>query len=56
MFGRRAGKNAALKARKIKAGKLTLEHVKKYHKELKKVGIEEDKKSPMVLPDYKGKV
>jgi succinate dehydrogenase / fumarate reductase flavoprotein subunit len=53
VFGIRAGKNASEKAKGIKPGKLTLEHLKKYHAELKKSKIKEDRHSPMVLPDYR---
>jgi succinate dehydrogenase / fumarate reductase flavoprotein subunit len=53
VYGRRAGKNSAMKAKNIKPGKLTLEHVKKYHTELEKSGIKEEKHSPMILPDYR---
>ncbi len=53
VFGRRAGENAAMKAKEMKPGKLTLEHVKKYHAELKKAGVKEEKRSPILLPDYR---
>ncbi len=53
VYGIRTGKNASLKAKEVKPGKLTLEHVKKYHAELKKEGIKEEKHSPMILPDYR---
>ena len=53
VFGRIAGKNAAIYAKeKAKAGKLTLEHVKAYHKELEDAGIVTDRVAPMLLPDY----
>ena len=52
VFGRRAGINAALSAKKVKLGKLTLEHVKRYEKELQKAGIHTDRIAPMLLPDY----
>jgi succinate dehydrogenase / fumarate reductase flavoprotein subunit len=55
VFGRRAGKNAALKAKKTNYGKLTLQHVKRYHMELKQANISKDCKSPMLLPDYRRK-
>jgi succinate dehydrogenase / fumarate reductase flavoprotein subunit len=55
IFGRRAGKNAALRAKEIERGKLTLQHIKRYHKELKEVNIEGDIMSPMLLPDYRRK-
>jgi len=53
VFGRIAGRNAAIFAKeKVKEGKLTLEHVKKYHKELEEAGIITDRVAPMLLPDY----
>ncbi len=53
VFGRIAGKNAAEFAReKAKNGKLTLDHVRRYHKELKEAGIVTDRVAPMLLPDY----
>ncbi|UCF13506.1 MAG: FAD-binding protein [Thermoplasmatales archaeon] len=53
VFGIRAGKNAALKAKEIERGKLTLQHIKRYHIELKDANIETDIMSPMLLPDYR---
>jgi succinate dehydrogenase / fumarate reductase flavoprotein subunit len=53
VYGRRAGKNAALKAKHVEKGDLTLEHVKNYHSELEGAGIEKNMKSPMLLPDYR---
>ncbi|WP_027718671.1 FAD-binding protein [Desulfovirgula thermocuniculi] len=55
VFGRRAGKNAAEKAKTVKLGRLTLDHVKRYHEELKKEGLGQ-KVAPILLPDYRGKV
>jgi succinate dehydrogenase/fumarate reductase flavoprotein subunit len=54
VYGRIAGVSAADYAKKkYKAGKLTLDHVKKYHAELKKVGVDVNNRvSPMILPDY----
>jgi succinate dehydrogenase/fumarate reductase flavoprotein subunit len=53
VFGRIAGKNASLYVKeKSKDGKLTLDHVRKYHKELEAVGIATDRVAPMLLPDY----
>jgi len=52
VFGRRAGRYAAEYAKKVKIGKLTLEHVKKYEKELKEAGIKTDRISPILLPLY----
>ena len=53
VFGRIAGKNAALFAKeKANGSKLSLEHVVKYNKEFDDAGIEGDRVSPMLLPDY----
>ncbi|KAA0003457.1 MAG: FAD-binding protein [Thermoplasmata archaeon] len=54
VFGRAAGINAAKYVKKAKVGKLTLKHVKRYIDELKKAKIKEERKSPMLLPDYRG--
>jgi len=56
VFGRRAGKNAAIKAKKIGYGELTLQHIKRYHMELRKVNIDKANISPMLLPDYRRRV
>ena len=53
VFGRIAGLNAALYAkRKSPKGKLTLEHVRRYHRELARAGVKTDRIAPMILPDY----
>ena len=53
VFGRIAGRNAALYAKeKAKDGRFTLDHVRKFHKELEGAGIDREKVSPLVLPDY----
>jgi succinate dehydrogenase/fumarate reductase flavoprotein subunit len=53
VFGRRAGAAAAAFAKSgAKEGKLNLEHVRKYHEELKASGLGQDRVSPMLLPDY----
>ncbi|MFH1087230.1 MAG: FAD-binding protein [Chloroflexota bacterium] len=53
LFGRIAGKNAALHAReRTQDGKLTLEHVRKYHQELENAGVGGDRVAPMLFPDY----
>ena len=55
VFGRRAGISAAKWAKSHKKpGKLTLKHVTAYTKELKAAKIDTDRKSPMILPDYRG--
>jgi len=53
VYGRIAGKTAAEYVKeKAKEGSLNLEHVKKYNKEVEAAGIETEKVSPMLLPDY----
>ena len=53
VFGRIAGVYASFYAKeKAKEGKLTLDHVRKYHKELEEAGIITDRVAPMLLPDY----
>jgi len=53
VFGRRAGRASALYAREVKLKKLTLEHVRRWHKELKEAGIYDERPvSPKLLPDY----
>lgn len=53
VFGRIAGVSAAQYIKeKAKDGKLTLEHVRRYHKELEEAGIITDRVAPMLLPDY----
>jgi succinate dehydrogenase/fumarate reductase flavoprotein subunit len=53
VFGRIAGRNAALYAKeRAKDGQLTLDHVRKFHKELEEGGIDRRKISPVLLPDY----
>jgi len=53
VFGRIAGENAASYAMdKARDGRMTLEHVRLYHKELEEAGIVTDRVAPMLLPDY----
>lgn len=56
VFGRRAGQEAAIRAKQAKIGKLSLEHVEKYRTKLQNSGIKTDRISPMLLPDYVGKI
>jgi succinate dehydrogenase / fumarate reductase flavoprotein subunit len=53
VFGRRAGKHAAGKVSRISTGKLTLEHINEFEKELSDSGVVSDIRSPMILPDYR---
>jgi succinate dehydrogenase/fumarate reductase flavoprotein subunit len=53
VFGRIAGVSAALYVKeKTKDGRLTLDHVRRYHKALEEAGIITDRVAPMILPDY----
>ena len=53
VFGRIAGKSAAVYAKeKARDGRLNLDHVRRYHKELEEAGIVTDRVAPMILPDY----
>ncbi len=54
VFGRRAGKATAERAKTAKIGKLTLKHLDEYEKALKESGIKTDRKSPLLLPEYRG--
>jgi succinate dehydrogenase / fumarate reductase flavoprotein subunit len=56
VFGRRAGREAGLRSKKIDYGKLTLNHVIEYHKKLEVLGIQKDRVSPILLPNYVGKL
>ena len=53
VFGKIAGENAAIYVKeRVKEGRLTLDHVRRYHKELEEAGIITDRVAPMLLPDY----
>lgn len=56
VFGRRAGLEAVSKCKEVKLGNLTLQHVVEYRKELEGIGIRTDQVSPILLPDYVGKI
>ncbi len=53
VFGRRTGKNAAERAKSVNAGKLRLDHLRAYHRELKGAGIQPNRTAPILLPDYR---
>jgi succinate dehydrogenase/fumarate reductase flavoprotein subunit len=55
VFGRRAGRFAAERAKTAKIGKLTLGHLDAYEKWLDEAGVETDRKAPILLPEYRGK-
>jgi len=52
VFGRRAGKYATEYIKKAKLGKLTLEHIITYEKEIKAAHIKTDRIAPVLLPSY----
>lgn len=54
VLGRRAGKNAAKKAKEIdnKDAKLNLDHVKRFVNELDEKGLDKERKSPILIPNY----
>ena len=52
VFGRSAGKNAALKAKETTVGKLSLAHVESFEKEISDAKIDTDLVSPKLLPNY----
>ncbi|MBN1683596.1 FAD-binding protein [Candidatus Bathyarchaeota archaeon] len=54
VFGRRAGRAAAKRASKTNLGELNLNHVKRYDKWLEEAGIITERKSPIILPEYRG--
>ncbi|MBC7251368.1 MAG: FAD-binding protein [Anaerolineae bacterium] len=56
VFGRRAGRAAALQAKEVSLGKLTLAHVDEWERGLKEAGVEPKFASPILLPDYTRKV
>ena len=56
VFGRRSGISAAEWVKSGgKQGKLTLKHQKRYVEMLKDAGIKPERRSPILLPEYRGK-
>lgn len=53
VFGRRAGRHAAENRRRKPAENQSLGHVAAHREELAASGISSDRKSPMILPDYR---
>ncbi len=52
VFGRRSGKAAAQRAKKVKLGSFTLDHVRHWQQQLKKAGLESRPVSPLLFPNY----
>lgn len=55
VFGRRAGRFAAERAKRASVGRPTLRHVERYERWLKEAGVETDRRAPLLLPEYRGK-
>jgi succinate dehydrogenase/fumarate reductase flavoprotein subunit len=56
VFGRRAGRAAALQSKEVSLGQLTLAHLDDWERRLKEAGVESKLVSPILLPDYTRKV
>ncbi|RLE54063.1 MAG: succinate dehydrogenase/fumarate reductase flavoprotein subunit [Candidatus Methanomethylicota archaeon] len=54
VFGRIAGISAAKYVQNVEPGKLSLKHIERYVEMLKEAKIPETRKSPMILPEYRG--
>jgi len=52
VFGRRAGRSAAKWAREVKPGRLTLDHVRGWQRQMAEAGLGATPVSPMLLPNY----
>ena len=52
VFGRSAGKSAAAKAKDTVVGKLSLDHIEAFEKEISSANIVTDTVSPKLLPNY----
>jgi len=52
VFGRRAGIAAAQRSKEVKLGKLTLNHLLDWERQLKEAGLEPQIIAPLILPDY----
>ncbi|MDY7040539.1 MAG: FAD-binding protein [Chloroflexota bacterium] len=56
VFGRRAGRAAALRSKEVSLGRLTLAHLDEWERQLEEAGVEPKLVSPILLPDYTRKV
>ncbi len=52
VFGRRAGVAAAQRSKEVELGKLTLNHLREWERQLDEEGLDPVLVAPMVLPDY----
>jgi len=55
VFGRRAGASAAAAVRKAALGERTLDHLEGFVGALEQAGVPRERRSPMLLPEYRGK-
>ena len=55
VFGRRAGRSVADYVGAAKLGQRTFEHVTSFVSELTKAGVDPSRRSPMLLPEYRGR-
>ncbi|UCE26986.1 MAG: FAD-binding protein [Candidatus Coatesbacteria bacterium] len=56
VFGRRAGAGAAAATPSVTVGELSLNHVREWNQTLEADGIGTDRRSPVLLPDYRGTI
>ncbi|MCI8416030.1 MAG: FAD-dependent oxidoreductase [Lachnospiraceae bacterium] len=52
VFGRNAGKAAAVKCKEVELGTMNLDHIQAYAKELEEAGLHTGEVSPLLLPKY----
>jgi len=52
VFGRRAGAAAAERAKSVQLGKLTLDHLNDWERQLEEAGLAPETVSPIILPEY----
>jgi hypothetical protein len=52
VFGKRAGRTAAARAKTISQGKLTMEHLSRFRAEATSHGVSSELISPMLFPAY----
>ena len=56
VFGRRAGRAAALRSREVTLGELSLAHIEEWEQQRRQAGLEEMEASPLILPRYARRV
>jgi succinate dehydrogenase / fumarate reductase flavoprotein subunit len=53
VFGRRAGRQAAIQIQDVNPGKLSLDHVTRFNRACQEAGLPQHTLSPQLLPDYR---